>query len=112
MVILAKLAACEARVARTVNVMSCLFKRPTPMVNTAGLAVTTKSLGFWMVMVYFSATGATFVTVRGTSWVPTNVANVIDGMLRSVALPTIGGHAVLVAPSTSRGVDIEQRNFT
>lgn len=112
MVILAKLAACDARVARTVNVMACLFARPTPMVNTAGLAVTTKSLGLRMVMVYFSATAATFVTVRGTSLVPTNVANVIDGMFRSVAWPATLGHADFVAASTSRGVDIEHKNFT
>lgn len=82
------------------------------MVNTDGLAVTTKSLGLVMVMVYFSAIGATFETVLGTSLVPTRLANVMDGMLRSVAMPASAGQAVLVAPKTSRAVDREHRNLT
>lgn len=82
------------------------------MVNTAGFAVTTKSGALVMEMVYFSATAATFVTVLATYTVLTKLANVMEGILRSVGLPASRGHDILVAPRTSRGVDKEHKNLT
>lgn len=78
-----------------------------------GLAVRTTSAGFVHVTVYVSPAAMTFVTVRDTVLVPTRLANVMDGVLRSAGMPGACGHAVFVAANTSPGVDMfaEHRNF-
>ena len=43
--------ACDTRVARMVNTMLCLLRRPIPIVNVEGVTVITQSAGFVQVMV-------------------------------------------------------------